>query len=79
MQKTWGKELCKQGWGSHIRARVFARKRLGREPTAEEFEDLYDEGSRRYSVTPEEIMGAFSNGEEVCCFSNSFHQLISFF
>jgi hypothetical protein len=65
VQKTWGKELCRQGWGSNLRSRVFARKRLGREPTEGESEDLYEEGSQRFSVTPEEIIAAFSNGEEV--------------
>ena len=44
---------------------MFARKRLGREPTEKEVEDLSEEGSRRYSVTPEDIMAAFSSGEEV--------------
>lgn len=65
VQKTWGREICRQNWGSHVRARVFARKRLGREPTTDEIEDLSEEGSRAYSVTPEEIMLAFSNGQEV--------------
>ena len=65
MQKTWGKEICRQNWGGHLRARVFARKRLGREPTDQEVEDLSEEGNKQYSVTPEEIMAAFSNGEEV--------------
>ena len=65
MQKTWGKEISRKNWGGQFRARVFARKRLGREPTNEEVEDLSEEGGKRYSVTPEEIMAAFSNGEEV--------------
>ena len=65
MRKTWGREICKQGWGSHVRERVFARKRLGREPTAREIEELAEEGSKKDSVTPDDIMAAFSNGEEV--------------
>jgi hypothetical protein len=65
VQKTWGSELCKQNWGSYIRKRVFARKRLGREPTEEEVEELSEEGAQKNSVSPEDIMAAFSNGEEV--------------
>lgn len=65
VQKTWGREICRQNWGSDVRARVFARIRLGREPTADEIEDLSEEGSRAHSVTPEDIMAAFSSGEEV--------------
>jgi hypothetical protein len=44
---------------------VFARKRLGREPTEEEVEELSEEGAQKNSVSPEDIMAAFSNGEEV--------------
>ena len=65
MRNTWGREICKRGWGSHIRSRVFARKRLGREPTTEEVEELSEEGSKLHSVTPDDIVAAFSNGEEV--------------
>ena len=65
VRKTWGRELCRQNWGSNVRARVFARKRLGREPKAKELEDLYEEGSRAYSVTPEEIVEAYTTGKEV--------------
>jgi hypothetical protein len=73
VQKTWGREICRKNWGSHVRARVFARKRLGREPTAKELEDLSGEGRQKYSVTPEDIMAAFTTGEEVCLdFSNDF-------
>ena len=65
MRKTWGREICKQGWGSHVRERVFARKRLGREPTAGEVEELSEEGGKSFSVTPDDIVAAFSNEEEV--------------
>ena len=41
----------------------FSRKR--REPTAKELEDLSEEGQRKQSITPEDIMAAFSKGEEV--------------
>ena len=65
MQKTWGREICRQNWGADVRGRVFARKRLGREPTAKELEDLLEEGQGKQSITPEDIMAAFSKGEEV--------------
>lgn len=65
VQKTWGKEICRQGWGSDVRARVFARKRLGREPKAREVEELSEEGGKQFSVTPDDIMAAFANEEEV--------------
>ena len=65
MQKTWGKEICRQGWGADVRARVFARKRLGREHKAVEVEELCEEGCKSFSVTPDDIVAAFSNEEEV--------------
>ena len=56
----------------------FSRKRLGREPTAKELEDLSEEGQRKESITPEDIMAAFSKGEEVYIYiSNDFHGLNS--
>ncbi|KAF8815779.1 hypothetical protein BYT27DRAFT_7230127 [Phlegmacium glaucopus] len=64
VQRTWGRELCRQQWGGDVRARIFARKRLGREPTKKEFEELSEEGSPAHSVTPEEVMAAFTKGEE---------------
>jgi hypothetical protein len=39
-----------------------------------ELEDLSFEGQQKFSVTPEDIMAAFSKGEEVCLdSSNYFH------
>jgi hypothetical protein len=65
MRNTWVREICRQDWGGHVRVRVFARKRLKREPTKKEFEDFSEEGRRAHSVSPEEVMAAFAKGEEV--------------
>ena len=56
-EKTRGKRnFCRQDRGGNVRARVFIRKRLGREPTKGELEDLSEEGCWVHSVTPEDVM-----------------------
>lgn len=65
MQNTWGREICRKNWGLKARIRVFAWKRLGREPTNKELEGLSKEGGQPNSVTPEEVIAAFTKGELV--------------
>jgi hypothetical protein len=65
VQNTWGREICRKNWGLKARIRIFAWKRLGREPAKKELEDLSQEGGQPNSVTPEEVIAAFTKGELV--------------
>ncbi|KIM42723.1 hypothetical protein M413DRAFT_444394 [Hebeloma cylindrosporum] len=63
VRNTWTREICRQGWARHLRARVRGRIDLSREPTEAEVEEIVD--SERYrTTTPEEVMKAYNCGEE---------------
>ncbi|MFX9552089.1 DUF6697 family protein, partial [Acinetobacter baumannii] len=53
---------CKSEWGNETRTRIALRKRLGRNPTSKEVQAEPDAGK---AVTPEQVMAAFDDGEEV--------------
>jgi len=56
--------LTVKDWGGDVCARIRGRKELGREPTDEEVEGLYNSG--RYKLTtPQEVMAALDSGIEV--------------
>ncbi|GLB33208.1 hypothetical protein LshimejAT787_0100930 [Lyophyllum shimeji] len=60
-KRTWCKHICDQKWGTEIRMRILLRKKLGRDPTAEETEKATGVGA---GVTPEDVRHALDNGEE---------------
>ncbi|CAA7269167.1 unnamed protein product [Cyclocybe aegerita] len=63
VRNTWYRQICTQGWGISVCARVIGRKELGREPTKKEVKKI--EESKRYkNVTPEDIAKAYMRGEE---------------
>ncbi|KAF8075797.1 hypothetical protein FPV67DRAFT_1664125 [Lyophyllum atratum] len=61
-QSTWSRHICKKKWSRDIRIRIALRKRLGRQPTAEEIEGAAEDGS---GVTQEDVRRALNKGEEV--------------
>lgn len=54
----------RKGWATGFRARVVARRELGRRPTEAELDRVIDEG-RSGHVTPPEIHAALEAGHEV--------------
>ncbi|KAJ3513374.1 hypothetical protein NLJ89_g2991 [Agrocybe chaxingu] len=63
VRNTWYRQICIQGWGISVCARVIGRKELGREPTRKEVERI--EESKKYkNATPEDIAKAYMRGEE---------------
>lgn len=58
--------MSTQGWGVDIRAKIVLQKRLGRDPTAKEFQDAID-SEDKFRATPEEIQRAFDEGHAVRC------------
>ncbi|EKM58941.1 uncharacterized protein PHACADRAFT_180986 [Phanerochaete carnosa HHB-10118-sp] len=66
MKLTWAQELKRQrGWGNYILARIFFRSRhQGRKPTKKEREQLMNNQTALNSVTDEQIIEAYSRGDE---------------
>ncbi|CAA7260885.1 unnamed protein product [Cyclocybe aegerita] len=63
VRNTWGTEICRQSWGNFVRARIYARKELGREPTADEVKEV-KESQVFTAITPEDVISAYDAGEE---------------
>ncbi|KAF8959448.1 hypothetical protein BDZ97DRAFT_1667246, partial [Flammula alnicola] len=49
---TWARQICIQGWGTLVCARVFGRKKFRREPTKAEIDDIFE--TKRYQETTPE-------------------------
>ncbi|TFY76834.1 hypothetical protein EWM64_g7178 [Hericium alpestre] len=67
VQKTWAREVLKQGWGRAVRYRVIFRRDHGREPTDDEENDAYGRNYRQHpyqNLTPNEIINAYNSGKE---------------
>jgi hypothetical protein len=72
VRKSWVKYACSSASNRKIRARVFLRGRLGREPTQAEVTEHERDKSLAGNVTDCQIMDAFDSGKEVysllfCC------------
>ncbi|KAF8905775.1 hypothetical protein CPB84DRAFT_1676233 [Gymnopilus junonius] len=63
VRSTWAKQICLQGWGGWVQARVRARIELEREPTEKEIQNVFDNGSFR-ATTPDEVAEAYNKGQE---------------
>ncbi|KDR74308.1 hypothetical protein GALMADRAFT_575930 [Galerina marginata CBS 339.88] len=63
-RRTWATQIIKKNWGGHFRARVVARRQLGRKPTKAEWMAVYDSGRYKNS-TAEDVAKAFERGDEL--------------
>ncbi len=63
VRKAWAAKIAKL-WGWHVRARITLRKRFGREPTQDEISEINAKDEPFLDVTEEEVMEAFTKGEE---------------
>ena len=70
VKQTWTTKVSTQGWGTDIRAKIVLQKRLGRNPTAKEFQDAVS-SHEKFHATPEDIHRAFDKGDAVRCFFSS--------
>ncbi|KDR85749.1 hypothetical protein GALMADRAFT_234810 [Galerina marginata CBS 339.88] len=61
VRKTWAHQIQKKKWGGDIRAKIVARRELGRKPTAAECEAVPK--SQRNAVSSDEIEKAFDAGD----------------
>ena len=65
MQNTWANYLHKKDLGRFVRARIALRIIHGRKPTKREMEEALS-GKQTYThITPEQILKAYNDGEEV--------------
>ncbi len=80
MKRTWAKNLLKKDWGIKVCVPVWLRKQNGPdyEPTKADYKDAQSNYKHiQSSLTAEDIIRAFDNGEEVrhcACLSVS-HEL----
>ncbi|KDR74309.1 hypothetical protein GALMADRAFT_250113 [Galerina marginata CBS 339.88] len=63
-RRTWATQIINKGWGGYFRARVVARRELGRKPTKAEWLAVYDSGRYKNS-TAEDVAKAFERGDEL--------------
>lgn len=64
VKQTWMTKVATQGWGTDVRAKIVLQKRLGRDPTAQEFKDALD-SNEKFRANPEEVRHAFDQGHAV--------------